>query len=51
MSRRYQRCAFADERWDDADDELIDRPFIEKGGDESRRRHRFRRKSIDGQFT
>ena len=34
MSRRYQRYALADEGRDDADDELIDRHFIEKGGDE-----------------
>jgi hypothetical protein len=34
MSRRYQRYAFADERRDEADDELIDGPFIEEGSDE-----------------
>src|SRR5260221_14168365 len=34
MSRRYQRYSFADERRDDADDELIDRTFIEEGSDE-----------------
>ena len=34
MSRSYQRYAFADERRDEADDELIDRTFIEEGSDE-----------------
>src|SRR3984957_13960198 len=34
MSRRYQRYAFADERRDEANDKLIDRPFIEEGSDE-----------------
>ena len=39
MSRRYQRYAFADERRDDADDELIDRAFIEERGDEPAATH------------
>jgi hypothetical protein len=34
MSRRYQRYAFADERRDEADDEVIDRSFVEERSDQ-----------------